>query len=118
MGRPPLGKAGRTITASTKLTASEAEWLVARDGTVHRGLRRAFDLLYATNGGTVPAPITDPALPGPVPVGTVHTQETLTGRCRIHDYGDPRVFMDKGQMFAEKTCKTCGYSTTGVAHQR
>lgn len=116
MGRPPLGNAGRTITGSTKLTADESAWLVQRDGTVHRGLRRALDLYRNTNGVLAIAPDPISAQPSKVPVGTIHTQEPLTSRCRIHDYGNPRVFMDKGQPYAEKTCLACGYVTTGVAH--
>lgn len=117
MGRPPLGNAGRTVTGSTKLTADESAWLVQRDGTVHRGLRRALELYQNTNGVLMRIPDSTSAQPTTVPRGTVHTQEPLTGRCRIHDYGDPRVFMDKGQTYAEKTCRTCGYTTTGVAHR-
>lgn len=45
MSRKPLGKAGRTVTKTVKLTQFEVEYLEQRYGSASTGLRVAMDRL-------------------------------------------------------------------------
>lgn len=83
MGRPNLGRAGRTVTASVKITPFEAQTLVEAHGTVSNGLRALLD------GG--PAP---------------------TKRCRIHKaWSEPVITVAYGMRTTTKTCTDCGYAS-------
>ena len=47
MGRPPLGRAARSKTASVKLSAIEEEQLIANYGSVYAGMRAGVRLALA-----------------------------------------------------------------------
>ncbi len=83
MGRPHLGRAGRTVTASVKISPMEAASLVEKYGSVSSGLRALLD------GG--PAPTT---------------------RCRIHkSWSEPVETVAYGMRTTTKTCTDCGYAS-------
>lgn len=112
MGRPPLGNSGRTVTGSTKITLTERDELVTRNGTVHRGMRKALDLYLNTYGGIRPA-LADAARQSrelPDEAGTSHSQATLTTLCSpIHrGMAETRRWLDKGMTYVERTCSDCG----------
>lgn len=83
MGRPALGRAGRTVTASVKITPLEAASLIEKHGSVSNGLRALID------GGPPP-----------------------TARCRIHkSWSEPQVTVAYGMRTTTKTCIDCGYTS-------
>lgn len=85
MGRPHLGRSGRTITASVKISPLEAATLVEKSGSVSAGLRALLD------GGAMP---------------------TTPKRCRIHKvWSDPNITVAYGMRTTTKTCIECGYAS-------
>lgn len=83
-GRPPLGDAGRTITATVKLSKLEQAYLKRRYGTMSAGLRVALDEMLPDSINT----------PGRAvrPRNVVNTQDLL---------------------FSDKTCKHPGWKVVG-----
>ena len=103
MGRPSLGAAGRTVRANTKISANEERALVARFGTVHKGLRAALDAYLGVQAG-----------PKSKIEHIVATQDTLgQPACRVHrSYREVRRYFEQGTEYVEKECADCGTRTT------
>lgn len=116
MGRPPLGKAGRTKVGSLKLTQLEEEALVAVYGTVNAGLRVAVDQLLVSKvhrtrakASSVPQPATEK------PAASL--EQVSVPRCRIHpEWKVVHRWVDRGQEFTRKRCTTCGFEVEGLDH--
>jgi hypothetical protein len=128
MGRPSLGQAGRTVTASTKISKIEEAALIARHGTVHSAMRHALDF-YMTAGvkaidgapsdwdDTVRRPNHEP---DPADVAHAakyaHLDEAEVAPCRIHkSWVLVKEWMDAGQRYELKQCMDCGYQSQGKA---
>ena len=48
MGRPPLGKAGKSVTASVKITGADRDRLIVKYGSVYAGLRMGVQLALSS----------------------------------------------------------------------
>lgn len=94
MGRPSLGRHGRTVPVTVKVTQAEAEAL-RKYGSASKGLRSIIDRHLGL--------VTAASLPGDRP----------SGRCRIHrNWGDPVETFSGGIKTVSKVCLDCGYIST------
>lgn len=120
-GRPSLGRSGRTVPGSTKLTAIEAEILKARHGTIHSGLRAALDA-YLTDVGSKPHKVkatkaTKKVSPIVLEVPAAVPPVEAPARCRVHrNYRVINRWVDRGQQWTTKRCEDCGFELTALDH--
>lgn len=110
MSRKSLGKAGRTITKTVKVTAYEAEHLERKYGSVSAGLRAGLDCL-------LPASVNSP---GRVPraENVINTQNSLfsdKNSCgpRVADHPGWNI-LGRGPKTKTvvKACRICGVRVT------
>jgi hypothetical protein len=110
MSRKSLGKAGRTITKTVKVTAYEAEHLERKYGSVSAGLRAGLECL-------LPASVNHPGR-APKPDKVMATQNTLAGTSRscgpnVEDHPGWNI-LGRGTKTKTvvKACRVCGERVT------
>lgn len=114
MSRKSLGKAGRTITRTVKITGYEQEYLVRRYGSVSAGLRLGLDCL-------LPDSVNHPGR-SVRPKDVVNSQDTIFGApggCgpAISDHpGWKIVARGTKTRTVVKACRKCGIQVTERAN--
>lgn len=112
MGRKPLGKAGRTITKTVKVTSHEQDYLTRKYGSVSAALRAGLEKI-------LPESINHPTR-AIRPGGVVDTQDTLLGGIcgpRPTDHpGWKEIARGPKTGTIIKECRVCGTRLTEKMH--
>lgn len=94
MARPSLGKSGRTVSASTKITQKEQEALIAKHGSLYKAVRRGVELALGEATATTLDGRTVHGLEG------FEAEEPAPGKLRGHTMRG--VVVDEAEAFRKK----------------